>query len=56
MILSYDTYNPNNTDTVQIVVIMPEFASDSYKATYTNLIETQFNNFPQSAGELVECI
>ena len=56
MILSYDTYNPNNTNTVQIVVIMPEFASDSYKATYTNLIETQFNNFPQSTGELVECI
>ena len=56
MILSYDTYNPNKTDTVQIIVIMPEFAAGSYKASYVNLIETRFNNFVQSTNELVECI
>ena len=56
MILSYDTYNPDKTNTVQIIVIMPEFAFDSYKATYVNLIETRFNNFVQSTNELIECI
>jgi len=55
MILSYDTFNPDGNLIAQIVMVMPELGSD-YKATYTNILETRFNNFVQSTNELVECI
>jgi hypothetical protein len=55
MILSYDTFNPDNSLTAQIILIMPEVSSD-YQATFTNQIETRFNNFVQSTNELIECL
>ena len=55
MILSYDTFNPSGDMIAQLIIIMPELTSE-YKATYTNQIETQFNNSVQSTNELLECI
>ena len=53
MILSYDTFDPNAGLIAQIILVMPELPS-SYQVTYTNNIETQFNNFVQSTNELME--
>ena len=55
MILSYDTLNKDGSMIAQIVLIMPEVSS-TYSVTYTNIIETRFNNFVQSTDELLECI
>jgi hypothetical protein len=55
MILSYDTLNKDGSMIAQIVLITPTISSD-YGVTYTNTIETRFNNFVQSTDELLECI
>ena len=55
LILSYDTFDPSGDMIAQLIIVMPELTSD-YKATYTNNLETRFNNFVQSTNELVECI
>ena len=55
MILDYDTYNPDGSLNVQLIVIMPEL-TDGYKASYSNRLETRYNNYVQATGELVEII
>lgn len=54
LILDYDTYDPNGSLNVQIILIMPKIISP-WTVEYSNTIETRFNNFVQSTNELVEC-
>jgi len=56
MILDYDSYNPDGSLNVQIVVIMPELKGDFYKAKFDNKLETRFNNYVQSTNELGEIL
>ena len=53
LILNYDSYNPDGSLHVDIVLIMPEIISP-WSVTYNNIIETRFNNSVQSTGELLE--
>ena len=53
MILDYDTYNPDGSLNVQIILIMPEILPP-WEVSYKNLVETRFNNFVQSTNELIE--
>ena len=55
MILDYDTYNPDGSLNVQIIVIMPEL-KEGYKASYQNRLETRYNNYVQATGELIEIL
>ena len=55
MILDYDTYNPNGSLNVQLVVIMPEL-KNGYTTRFNNKLETRFNNYVQSTNELVEIL
>ena len=54
LILDYDTYDPNGTLNVQVILVMPKIISP-WTVQYSNTIETRFNNFVQSTNELVEC-
>ena len=56
MILDYDTYNPDGSLNVQIIVIMPELTGEYYTAKFNNNLETRFNNYVQSTNELVEIL
>ena len=53
LILNYDSYNPDGTLHVDIILIMPEIISP-WSVTYNNIIETRFNNSVQATGELLE--
>jgi len=53
LILDYDTYAPDGSINVQIILIMPEVGA-SWEVEYSNKIETRFNNFVQSTNELIE--
>lgn len=53
LILNYDSYNPDGSLHVDIVLIMPEIISP-WSVTYNNIIETRYNNAVQSTGELLE--
>ena len=54
LVLSYDTYNPDNSLTSQICLIMPRIV-DPWTVTYKNNYETRFNNVVQGTNELIEC-
>lgn len=54
LVLSYDTYNPDNSLTSQICVVMPRIV-DPWTVNYKNEYETRFNNFVQATNELIEC-
>ena len=53
LILNYDSYNPDGTLHVDIILIMPEIISP-WRVTYNKIIETRFNNSVQTTGELLE--
>lgn len=53
LILNYDSYNPDGTLHVDIILIMPEIISP-WNVTYNNIVETRFNNSVQATGELLE--
>ena len=53
LILDYDTYNPDGSINVQVILIMPEISA-GWELDYSNKIETRFNNFVQSTNELIE--
>jgi len=53
LILNYDSYNPDGSLHVDIVLIMPEIISP-WSVSYNNIIETRYNNSVQSTGELLE--
>ena len=53
LILNYDTYNPDGSIHVDIILIMPEIIAP-WNVTYEKIIETRFNNAVQSTGELME--
>jgi hypothetical protein len=53
MILDYDTFHPNGSLNVQIVVTVPNVPSN-FEVVYKNRIETYFNGKPQAVNELVE--
>lgn len=55
LILDYDTYDPQGVLSAQIIVVMPEVISGGI-GTFSNTVETRFNNFVQSTNELVECL
>ena len=55
MILSYDTYGPSGDLHAQIVITMPE-VTPQWTVVYDNKVETQFNNYTQTNGELVEIL
>jgi len=53
MILDYDTYNPDGSINVQVILIMPEILAN-WEIEFLNKVETRFNNFVQSTNELIE--
>ena len=55
MILSYDSYNPDGSLHIEIIMIMPE-VTPLWKVEYDNKIETRYNNVVQTNGELVEIL
>ena len=55
LILSYDTYTPGNALHAQIIITMPE-VTPQWTVVYDNKVETQFNNYAQTNGELVEIL
>jgi len=52
-ILDYDNYNPDGSLSAQIVLTMPNI-STTYEASYSNKIETRYNNKTQSSSDFVE--
>lgn len=52
LILDYDTYEPDGSLNVQIILIMPEL-DETWNTTFTNKVETRFNNYVQGQ-ELIE--
>ena len=55
MILDYDTYDPNGELNAQIIVVMPDL-DPTFEARYMNNVETRYNNYTQTNGELVEIL
>ena len=55
MILDYDSYNPDGSLNAQLIIQMPPVNAD-WSMRYRNKIETRFNNYTQTNGELVEII
>jgi hypothetical protein len=55
LIVDYDTYNPDGTLNACIILIMPKILAP-WTVTYTNAIETRFNNMVQTTGELMEIL
>lgn len=55
MILDYDSYDPSGELNAQIVMIMPKVRAP-WAVTYSNKIETAFNNYVQSTNELIEVL
>ena len=55
LILDYDMYNPDGTLHTCIILIMPEIISP-WNVTYENIVETRFNNYVQTTGELMEIL
>ena len=53
IILSYDTFNPNQRLHAQVILTIPTIPAD-YNVDYTRRVETHFNNQPQTVNELVE--
>ena len=53
MILDYDSYNPDGTLNAQLIIQMPPVNAD-WSMRYRNKIETRFNNYTQTNGELVQ--
>ena len=53
IILSYDTFNPNQRLHAQVILTIPTIPAD-YNVNYTRRVETHFNNQPQTVNELVE--
>ncbi len=57
-ILSYDNFNPNGLLHAQVTLIMPEL-SGGWGVKYSggeNQVETKYNGFSQSNGELIEVL
>ena len=55
MILDYDSYNPDNTLNAQLIIQMPPVNAD-WRMRFRNQIETRYNNYTQTFGELVEIL
>ena len=55
MILDYDNYNPDESLHACIILIMPQIVAP-WSVTYTNELETRFNNNVQATNELIEVI
>ena len=55
LILDYDSYNPDNSLNAQIIIQMPPVNAD-WRMRYRNIIETRYNNYTQTNGELTEII
>lgn len=52
-ILDYDNYNPDGSLSAQIVLTMPNISA-TYEASYSNKIETRYNNKIQSSSDFIE--
>jgi hypothetical protein len=55
MILDYDSYNPDGSLNAQIIIHMPE-VNAKWEVVFNNTVETRFNNYTQTNGELVEIL
>ena len=55
MILDYDTYDISGELNAQIIMVMPE-VTPQWTVVYDNLIETRYNNYVQTNGELIELL
>jgi len=55
MILDYDSYDPSGELNVQIIMVMPE-VTPQWTVAYDNKIETRYNNYVQTNGELIELL
>jgi len=55
MILNYDTYAPGGKLHAQIILVTPEIIP-AWEVEFKNNIETRFNNYVQTTGELVEIL
>ena len=53
LILDYDTYNLDGSINAQIILVMPKIF-EPWSITYSNEIETRFNNYVQTTGEFLE--
>ena len=51
--LSYDTFNPDESLTTQLIITTPVI-KNGWEVTYKNEIETRFNENVQTHGELAE--
>ena len=51
--LSYDTFNPDESLTVQLIITTPVI-KNGWEVVYKNEIETRFNENVQTQGELTE--
>jgi len=52
-ILDYDNYSPDGSLAAQVILVMPEMSA-TYEASYSNDIETRYNNKTQSSSDFVE--
>ena len=52
-ILDYDNYSPDGSLAAQVILVMPEMSA-TYEASYSNDIETRYNNKIQSSSDFVE--
>ena len=55
LILDYDTFNPNGSMNVQLIIEMPQI-TNTYKATFKQEVETRFNNKLQAHNALTEML
>jgi len=55
MILDYDTFNPDGSLNVQIILIMPKILPP-WQVSFKNNVETRYNTYVQSTNELLECL
>ena len=56
-ILSYDNFDPSGLIDAQVTLVMPEISGNwSVKYNGENQVETKWNGFSQSTGELIEVL
>ncbi len=55
LILDYDSYAPDNSLNAQIIIEMPPVNAD-WNMRYLNQLETRYNNYTQTKGELLEIL
>jgi hypothetical protein len=55
LICDYDIYNPDGSLDFQLILVMPEIATD-WSGSFTKKLETIYNGNSQTTGELIEVL